>query len=142
MAGEYFVAAELNRRGINATITYGNAKKVDIVAFSSDKSVFEVIEVKTTDKNEWVIGSKLPDLTNDIWILVQLPKENSPKYHIYTSEELHFAAKPRIDNYRKNYKLRHGKDAPDKGPLSHKVELAKPFLNRWDIIEERFKIIK
>ena len=34
LAGDFFVAAELQRRGVMASVTYGNAKKADVVAFS------------------------------------------------------------------------------------------------------------
>ena len=34
LAGEFYVAAELQRRGISAAVTYGNAKNADVVAFS------------------------------------------------------------------------------------------------------------
>lgn len=50
LAGEFFVAAELQRQGIAAAVTYGNAKNADVVAFSisGDKAV--VIEVKSTSQ--------------------------------------------------------------------------------------------
>jgi hypothetical protein len=33
LAGEFFVAAELQRRGVAAAVTYDNAKNADVVAF-------------------------------------------------------------------------------------------------------------
>lgn len=52
MAGEYYVAAELHRRGIPASITYGNAKKADVVATSEDGEAAVVIEVKSTSQTK------------------------------------------------------------------------------------------
>jgi len=37
MAGEFFVTAELLRRGLLASVSYGNAKKADVVALSKGK---------------------------------------------------------------------------------------------------------
>ena len=54
LTGEYLVAGELLRRGIDAAITYGNAKKADVVAFSEERLLR--IEVKTTSQIKWVLG--------------------------------------------------------------------------------------
>ena len=48
LAGEYYVAAELQRRGIHASVTYGNAKQTDVVAFCEASTRAVVIEVKAT----------------------------------------------------------------------------------------------
>jgi hypothetical protein len=48
LAGEYYVAAELHRRGIHATITYGNAKAADILAFSLEGNRLARVEVKSS----------------------------------------------------------------------------------------------
>jgi hypothetical protein len=48
MAGEYFVAAQLQRLGVSASVTYGNAKRADVVAFSESSDRVVEVEVKTT----------------------------------------------------------------------------------------------
>ena len=48
LAGEFYVAAELNRRGIFASVTYGAAKNADVLAFDQQSHQTAVIEVKTT----------------------------------------------------------------------------------------------
>ena len=50
MAGEYFVAAQLQRLGLMASITYGNAKRADVIVFSESSDRVVVVEVKTTRK--------------------------------------------------------------------------------------------
>jgi hypothetical protein len=54
LAGEFFVAAELQRRGISAAVTYGYAKSADVVAFSMSGEKAVVIEVKSTSQLKWV----------------------------------------------------------------------------------------
>jgi hypothetical protein len=49
LAGEYRVAAELLKRGIFATITYGNKKGADIYAIGEDSRQAAVIEVKALE---------------------------------------------------------------------------------------------
>ena len=51
MAGEYFVAAQLQRLGLMASITYGNAKRADVIAFSESSDRVVVVEVRTTELN-------------------------------------------------------------------------------------------
>jgi hypothetical protein len=47
MAGEFFVLGQLFLRGYVASLTYGNAKKVDILAIGKSSMSFR-LEVKTT----------------------------------------------------------------------------------------------
>ena len=39
LSGEFLVAGELLRRGITAAVTYGNAKKADVIAVRGDKAL-------------------------------------------------------------------------------------------------------
>jgi len=138
MAGEYYVTAELNRQGIHASMTYGNAKKADIVAYSPEQKNCEVIEVKTTDKNKWVVGGKMPTKNDNIWVLVLLSGNKHPRYFIFTGEELHKCLEPQDLEYRKKYLEKHGKEFDSKGVVSLKQELAIPFENKWSKITDRF----
>ena len=56
MAGEYAVCSELLRRGINASITMGNAKATDVVVFCKtvNGNSYKKIEVKTTQTTKFV----------------------------------------------------------------------------------------
>lgn len=59
MAGEYLVAGELNRRYIVASITFGSSKSADMYAFTPDGGSIARVEVKCTDKTEWVLSEKI-----------------------------------------------------------------------------------
>jgi len=60
VAGEYFVAAELTRRGWLASITLRNSRGVDIIASDSEASRAVTIQVKTSIKSgaKWILSKK------------------------------------------------------------------------------------
>jgi hypothetical protein len=93
LAGEFLVAGELLRRNLNAAVTYGNAKKADVVAVSGRSAC--TIEVKTTQQQKWVVGGKVPEPDGSIWVLVYLPDDPQPaEFFILTGFELHVILKP------------------------------------------------
>lgn len=51
VAGEYFVAAELSRRGYLASITLRNTKGVDILCSNADATKTVAIQVKTNRRS-------------------------------------------------------------------------------------------
>ena len=108
LAGEFLVAGELLRRGISAAVTYGNAKKADILAINGSKALS--LEVKTTSKSSWLIGNKIPDAADKLWVLVYLPTNEafSPEYYILTAKELHDLLMPIDAKWREGYRGRHG----------------------------------
>jgi hypothetical protein len=95
LAGEFLVAGELLRRNMTAAVTYGNAKKADVVAVSGRSAV--PIEVKTTREPKWVIGNKVPEPDDLIWVLVYLPynEKQPPEFFVLRSAELHTILKPK-----------------------------------------------
>jgi hypothetical protein len=122
LSGEFLVAGELLRRNISAAVTYGNAKKADVVAVSGNTA--SSIEVKTTQKTKWVIGARVPELDDSIWILVYLPSdEREPaEFYISTSFELNAILKPREDAWLKKSREKHGR--PMRGVyLVHRDEI-------------------
>ncbi len=98
LAGEFYVAAELNRRGLFASVTYGAAKNADVLAFDPQSRQTAVIEVKTTasPNKKWVTGQHSID-KNSInpqifWVLVLVPDKqdtySAPRFFVFTSQEL------------------------------------------------------
>ena len=91
VAGEYFVAAELSRRGYIASITLRNSKGVDILASDPEATKQVGIQVKTNhnDKPEWMLGEKAEDYhsANLFYVLVNLKDERSrPDFHVVPSK--------------------------------------------------------
>lgn len=89
LSGEYFVAAELYRRGWSVGMTIGNAKSVDLYAEKNDVRI--AVQVKSIYKKKNV---GWPIMTEHIrkdcfYIFVNLNADvmNSPDYYICTSKE-------------------------------------------------------
>lgn len=96
LAGEFFVLAELLKRGYQASFTLGNAKTVDI--FSSDPKTGKTvrIQVKTNSGKprkdnhaSWPIGRKLWDFSEEsvkdliyVFVLLNPHGKEHPIYYI------------------------------------------------------------
>ena len=157
MSGEFLVAAELNRRRILSAVTYGAAKSADVWAFDAKSKRAARIEVKTTGEGskKWVIGEKA--LVRDawdrdvFWVLVVLPRphpsnsqtndetrgHHSPRFFVFSSEELGRLLSARDDGYRAKYLAKHNTEFIGKGVPNLPIDLALPFENQWDKIESR-----
>lgn len=134
LAGEFFVAGELNRRGIFATVTYGAAKNADVMVVDDQTGQSAVIEVKTTalPNRRWITGRNAirPESVrpNHFWALVLLPALNgdstaSPRFFVFTSEEIVNATTAIADSYAEKYLQKHGTPfASDKGVYGLSLE--------------------
>lgn len=156
LAGEFLVAGELNRRLITASITFGASKRADIFAYHSDWKFPVRIEVKTTDKKKWVVGSKPLDSDNWrndwFWVLVYIPRgiayesnltaeargATSPRYFVFTSKEIGRLTRHRMQRYNKRYKDKHGKDYTSKSVHSISFDDASTYEGSWHKIQSFF----
>jgi hypothetical protein len=87
-AGEYFVVAELNKRGAYAVTFAGNMPKIDLMACNQDQSRTIHIQVKTKrGGRSWhssIVGSKpmeppaTPLAATDFWVFVDLGDLDTP----------------------------------------------------------------
>ena len=134
LAGEYLVTGELLRRQIMATLTYGNAKKADVVIIN-EKQAF-TLEVKTTSLGKWVLGNHLPDQSDDLWVLVFLPTDPSvsPEYYILTSKQIYDILITEHKAFRERYQQSHGEPFTGKGVVSVKKKDVISFKNQWSEI--------
>jgi|SRR6185503_4046343 len=87
IAGEYFVAAELSRRGYVASITLRNTRGIDILASNSDATRSVGIQVKTKQGRgaEWMLNQKVETLDlakNLFFVFVCLNDLDGPDYYI------------------------------------------------------------
>lgn len=90
-AGEYYVAAELSRRGFDATTFAGNVPAIDVIAVTPDKRTL-FIQVKTQTGSGWLVNvderlrQPAPDM---FWALTLLPKSGeSPQYWVVPDGEM------------------------------------------------------
>ncbi|MCS3532858.1 hypothetical protein [Chryseobacterium sp. JUb7] len=89
LSGEYFVAAELLRRGFSVGITMGNAKAIDILAEKDNKQF--IIQVKAIYKRKNIGWPLMKDKINinHYYIFVNLNADimSSPDFYIATGKE-------------------------------------------------------
>jgi hypothetical protein len=142
LSGEYFVAAELQRRNVSAAVTYGNAKKADIVAFNDAGDKVTVIEVKTTGQSRWVVGSRTPEKSDKLWVFVRIPKEDKrpASYYVLTQTEIHDTLMPIEEEYQRKYREKHGEDYGDRaGVCNLSLKQAEPHRDAWYKIVEQLQ---
>ncbi|MFN3314344.1 MAG: hypothetical protein ACK46Q_12885 [Hyphomonas sp.] len=89
VAGEYFVAGELSRRGFIASITLRNTRGVDILVAGQDAARSAGIQVKTNQGSGkgWVLTSKAETLEEDglFYVFVNLNGAGAPSCHVVPS---------------------------------------------------------
>lgn len=90
LSGEYFVAAELLRRGFSVGITMGNAKAIDILAEKNGKQF--TIQVKSIFKRKNIGWPMMKDKVEigSFYVFVNLngDKMTEPHYFIATGKEV------------------------------------------------------
>ena len=136
VAGEYFVAAELSRRGYIASISLRNTRGIDILATNAAASRSVTIQCKTSQsRNVWMLSDKSESFYSDnhFYVLVALggPLER-PRYHVVPSAAV---AKHVRDNHS-NWLARpgrHGRAHVD-NPVRNFHDRANEYLERWDLL--------
>lgn len=87
VAGEYFVAAELSRRGYIASISMRNTRGIDILATNEEATHSITIQCKANQDggSSWILNKKAEDFApkNHFYVFVALTSpEERPRYHI------------------------------------------------------------
>lgn len=89
-SGEYFVAAELERRGFTAAVPMSNTKDFDILAIHRETHRQVALQVKTnrSKSKSWILTKKCENLTGDniYYIFISLNNLEEPKYYIVESK--------------------------------------------------------
>ncbi len=143
MSGEFFVAAQLQRLGISASVTYGNAKSADVVAFTGNSNRVVVVEVKATRHPQWVVGGRLPCKSEKPWVFVYLPvkSEESPQFFVLTQSQLHDLIAPREAAYYERYERRHGEKYGEKaGVVNVSRRALTAYENKWESIVSQLSV--
>ena len=137
VSGEYFVAAELSRKGYIASITLRNTKGVDILASNSDASRSVAIQVKTNQgsKRYWIMNNKAERFhsENHFYIFVNLNgMSDPPKYYIVPSK---IVAEYVISSHA-NWLANPGKNGKKRSDSTMRkfYDNEEKFLNRWDLL--------
>lgn len=78
LAGEFLVAAELLKRDMQTSVTFGNAKAIDLFAINAKTERSFKIQVKTTrSRNVWPISHKKVQ-KDQVYVFVVLNKPGQP----------------------------------------------------------------
>jgi len=149
LAGEYRVCSELNKRGVFATVTYGNRKGVDVYAISDRRERAIRIEVKTSQRTNFVTRITQKRLTRDptapdFWVLFQIqPRRDGSfgeRFFVLTHREICRIQAKRNRKYAARYMAKHRK-RPDPlvGVDNVKVADVTQHEDQWAKIIGRFK---
>lgn len=120
IAGEYYVAAELSRRGYLAAITLRNSEGIDILVSNPEGNKLISIQVKTTqNKKKWILSKKIEDekAKNKFFVFVSISEDINlmPDYYIINSEKLsekiYTGHRNWLNEPGKNGKIRNDSDA-------------------------------
>lgn len=89
VAGEYFVAAELSRRGYIACITLKNTRGVDLLVSNRLGQKAVGVQVKTNQGGgkEWLLTQRDETIANPnlFYAFVNLNRQGKPEYHVVPS---------------------------------------------------------
>lgn len=137
VAGEYFVAAELSRRGFVASITMRNSRGFDILATNENASRTVTIQVKTNQhaRREWMLNDKAEKSFSDDWfyvfVILNRPAER-PAYYVVPSKDV---AKQISASHRK-YLSTPGKAGQQRldSPMRKFFDAENRYLERWDLL--------
>lgn len=139
VAGEYFVAAELSRRGYIASISLRNTRGIDILATNAEASRSFTIQCKTSQiaRKTWVLNEKSEDFVSatHFYVFVALGGiSERPSYHIVPSQDV-------AHHTRESH--REWLQTPGRGGRPHVDNPVRKFsdpddtyLERWDLLYE------
>lgn len=155
-ASQFFIAGELCRRGHSAVVTMGNCPNTDILCSNKEGTKFVHVQVKTfVPKNKTCsVGLKAEKYygENFFWVLGGIPVQGSSEQFVYYI----IPSKVMAENIKKEQEIWY-KTPGKKGQQHNYTDMRtitippfkkihpwdtwdiSPYLNRWDLIEEKLK---
>jgi hypothetical protein len=138
VTGEYYVAAELSRRGYLASITLRNTKGVDVLCSNADASKSVGIQVKTRNgmQRSWILSQKGEDYYADTLFYVFLNVSEDPKqppdFTVVPSKVVADYIRNDHSTWLKGTK-KNGQPRKDSA-MRKFSDLAEQYLSRWDLL--------
>lgn len=137
VSGEYFVAAELSRRGYIASITLRNTRGVDILCSNTDATKTVGIQVKTNRsfKRSWILNQKAEDYyaENLYYVFVNLnSNQRAPDFFIVPSIKVAKYCRRKHSAWL-NIPGKKGQRHKD-NPVRKFDDPDEKYLNRWDLL--------
>ena len=140
VSGEYFVAAELSRRGYVASLTLRNTRGIDILASNANATKSVGIQVKTRQDagTEWVLSKKAEEnqegavARNLFYVFVSLNGGSAPSFHVVPRGTV---ARFITDNHRRWLRTpgRHGRQHVD-NPMRKFADPEGKYRDQWDLL--------
>lgn len=139
VAGEYFVAAELSRRGHIASISLRNTRGIDILATNREASRSVTIQCKTKQSTRratiWILNENCETYFSDthFYVLIALGAVGErPRYHIVPSCDVaKYVSKSHREWLRK--RGRGGRRHVD-NPIRNFSDPQNRYLEKWDLL--------
>ena len=136
-SGQYFVCAELSKRGWLASITLTNAEDIDVLAHHVATKKNVAIQVKTSSGSEprWLLSARSEEWSapHVFFVLVILGKE-PPDFHIVPSEVVRHYIYTRHREWLSGRK-KSGEPRRDSS-MRNFVDLECKYRNQWDSLLE------
>ena len=137
VAGEYFVAAELSRRGYIASISLRNTRGIDILVTNAAASRTVTVQCKTNQRGrpEWVLNEKCEEFHSPahFYVFVALGSlDRRPSFHVVPSEAV---ARFVTENHRTwlDTPGKKGRQHVD-NPVRRFIDPGRAYLERWDLL--------
>lgn len=125
LAGELFVAAELLKRGLQTSVTFGNAKSIDLLAYNPETKKTFTVQVKAVRKRNAFPISHARVEKNHIYVFVILNKPNVHVSYFLVSGSVLVNEPERFTKWFTDPKF------PGIPPAA-----LEPFKNKWEIFHE------
>lgn len=125
LAGEFFVAAELLKRGLQTSLTLGNAKAIDLFAINDNGKQFTIQVKALRDRNNYFPIDPKRIISASVYIFVILNEPNiSPEFFIVPGDDL-YSQPNKFGKWFLNY---------EKFPGIHPKDLA-DYRDNWQIFD-------
>jgi len=125
LSGEFFVAAELLKRGLQAAPTLGNAKSIDLFAFNPTTRKQFTIQVKTLRAPNYFLIGASEILESQIYVFVLLNPDSAPPTYFIVPGETLASKSGEFGRYFHDVKM-----------PGIAVKHLRPFENNWDVFLE------
>ncbi len=137
VAGEYFVAAELSRRGWIASISLRNTRGIDILVTNQEASRSVTIQCKTSQKKDkiWILNENSEKFFSDnhYYIFVSLGESSErPRYHIVPSKVV-------AEQVQQSHRL--WLDTPGRAGRQHVDNSVRNFSDNENLYLERWELL-
>lgn len=89
LAGELFVAAELLKRGLQTSVTFGNAKAIDLLAYNSHTQRSFTVQVKALRSNNYFLLAPSKVIRSHVYVFVVLNRPGQAvEYFVVSGSDL------------------------------------------------------